>query len=283
MKVLNSVFFVFLFFFNGFIQPLPAAIIEVDELNKIVKKLPKIDQQTLILLDVDYTLIIPKDAILKPCGQKLARKLVLEILGNNPLNDASKKFANSYYQSQILLQAQSSLVDASFPSFVKQLQSKNIPTIALTAAPTGNFGVINSIENWRIKALKKLKLDFSLAFPKIRILELAKKGDLNSPPLFKSGVLFSSQYTKGETLRRFLDRIQWYPKKVVFVDDRMDFLISVQDVLNEMGIEFIGFYYTAAEKVPCYLDEKIAELQFRHLVEHGIWLSDEKAKSFIRK
>ena len=76
--------------------------------------------------------------------------------------------------------------------------------------------------------------------------------------------------------------MQWYPKKVVFIDDSIGYLESVEQVLNEMGIDFIGFHYMEGEELPCTLDNKVAEFQFRYFAENVKWLSDDQAKEMMK-
>ena len=84
------------------------------------------------------------------------------------------------------------LVDPSAPRLVNKLESRGIKTLALTAARTGKFGVIENAENWRLKVLKQFNLDFSNSFPKTRIIFFGKgEKQENDYPLCKDGVLFS--------------------------------------------------------------------------------------------
>lgn len=278
MKAFKYSFFSFLLLPLCLLQYLSSEIIEVDNLNCIKQELSQVDKETLVLFDVDYTLIIPDDAILRPCGQKLVKKLRSEFVESSP---ATEKYPDGYLHSQIILRAKSSLVDQEFSLLVNELQNSGIPTIALTAAPGGKLSVIDSLADWRIKELKSFGFDFTKAFPNMPVLKFPKWADKEFYPMFKSGVLFSSKHPKGDVLKQFLEVIQWYPKKVILIDDRIEYLQSAEAVLNQIGIKFIGFYYTAAEKLPCTLDEKLAEFQFQYLAEHAKWLSDSEAKNMM--
>jgi len=257
--------------------PLSAEIQKADNLDDIKQNLPYLDQNSLVLIDVDCTLIIFDDAILQPCGQKPAKKFISEIL-ENPSIVPQGKYPDGYLNSKIISKATSSLIDDKFPSFVKDLQNNSIPTIAFTAAPTGELGVIKDMTDWRVNELKKFGFDFTSAFPKKSYLEFAKKDNMKYVPVFKSGVLFTAWHSKGDVLREFLRTIDWRPTKIILIDDRMKYLESVETTLNQMGIDFIGFHYTAAEKVPTKLDEALGEFQFQYLAENGEWLSDKEAK-----
>lgn len=214
-------FFIIVFYLLACFQiSLQAEIIEVLNLSEANQEFAHLDNNSLVLFDVDYTLLIPNDAILRPCGQKLVKKLIKEIL-ENPSMVPSGKYPDGFLFSQTLLQAESSLVDEQFLPLIKCLQDKKIRTIALTAAPAGKLGAIESMADWRIDELKKMGFNFFSAFPEIQFLEFPKKADKEFHPMFKSGILFSSKHPKGDVLKQFLTTICWIPSKIVLIDDRL--------------------------------------------------------------
>lgn len=281
MRNFNRVLFAALCFFICLQVKLLANIIEIANLNDVGKEFLQLDDNSLVLFDVDYTLLIPNDAILRPCGQLLVNKFIKEIL-ENPFVVPPEKYTQGYFLSQILTQAKSSLVDEKSLPLIKCLQDKKIRTIALTASPAGKLGIIDNMADWRIDELKKFGFDFTSAFPGVQFLEFPKREDKEFHPIFKSGILFSSKHSKGDILKQFLKSIHWMPSKVIFIDDRLEYLQSVANVLKEMGINFTGFHYIAAEKFRCELDEGLAEYQFKYLTDHSKWLSDEEAKNMIK-
>ena len=74
-----------------------------------------------------------------------------------------------------------------------------------------------------------------------------------------------------------MQEIDWKPKKMLFIDDSMDQLKSVELAARLLNIEFIGFHYVAAISNSCELNQKLGELQFQNLVENEEWLTDGKA------
>ena len=71
------------------------------------------------------------------------------------------------------------------------------------------------------------------------------------------------------------------PKKIIFVDDNLSYVQSVGMTMSALGVEVIGFYYTAVDSLSKTLDLKLCELQFRHLIERGEWLSDKEAADLL--
>lgn len=109
------------------------------------------------------------------------------------------------------------------------LKSRTIKTITLTYCSVGSLGSIKSIEDWRINELYELWVKFDFAFQNFNKIELNSLAKLNGYyPLYKQGILFCLQPVKGEALGVFLDHIKCFPNKVVFIDDKIEHLKSVQ-------------------------------------------------------
>ncbi len=250
---------------------IPAGITSIESFNDIRSELDSADKDTLVIFDVDDVLITYNDMVLRPCGARFRPASWKDI---DP-----KEIP--YLMSIMLNEGKIILIDPSAPRLVNKLESRGVKTIALTAARTGKFGVIENAEDWRLKILKQFNLDFSKSFPKNQIIYFgdgAKKE--NDYSFFKDGVLFlgDEKSTKGALLVQFLDKVQWKPKKVIFIDDKMSHLSSVETALNEAKIPFQGYQYKGVEKLPGELNEQIAEVQFTYLRKDHKWLSDSEAK-----
>lgn len=252
----------FLFLFSMSIQFLDAKeIIITKSLDLIEEITSQLDCHSLVLLDVDGTLIVPDDAILKPHRQKQFK----ELIKGHPHRDLFR---------DIHLKAPHSIVDSASLDFVRRLQAKGIPTIAFTAAPAqarypGEPG------DWRIEELKSFGFDFSQAFPHHPVLEIPKEETQLFYPLFKSGILFSSLHSKGDILVYFLNKLSFVPNKILFIDDCIEYIESVRESLDRSGIEFMGIHYTAAADVPSQLNLDHARFQVDYFLKNDIWLEDK--------
>lgn len=275
---------ILLFLFLGLYicYPLSAKIVQLDDIKYFKQEAGPLDKNSLVLFDIDYTLIVPKDVVLGPRGKKFSHKLIAEIL-ENPDFVPPGKYPDGFLFGKVLTTAQFVPVDSRSTTIIRELQNENIPTLALTAAEARKLGEMESFANFRINQLMEMGFDFSNTFPRIEFLKFTKSDDKEFHPIFKSGILFASKHPKGEVLKQFLEALHLSPKKVVFVDDRMEYLQSVEKTMSEKGIEFIGLYYTAAEKLSGELDKKLGEFQFRYLAEQGEWLGDEDAKVYLAK
>lgn len=253
---------------------LEGIIFEIENLKKFEETLQKLDKSSLVLFDVDYTLLTPQDASLKPCGKGLRRKF-LHVL------DLKRR---EYLQSILALESEEELMDRSFPLLIEEMQKNNVPVIGLTALETGEYGKIKQLEDWRISQLKKFNMDFSSEFRDYNPIILTECNSYNGHyPLFKNGVLFTNRQPKGEVLSNFLKKVGWVPNRILFMDDSIDQIKSVESAAKILGIEFIGFHYTAAEKNSCEFDPLVGEFQFKNLVENETWLRKTEAKKILEK
>lgn len=244
-------------------------IVVTSDFALIEKEVEKLDSDSLVLFDVDATLIVPDDSILKPKGKDLFKRLIA-------------KYRDRDLFREIRLKASHSLVDARSIMLTQKLKLKNIPVIAFTAAPAKIKGREHP-GDWRIDELRQHGFDFSYSFTNHNFLELPKSIDQLHFPLLKSGVLFSSFHPKGDLLVLFLRLIGLNPKKVIFVDDELNHVKSVVAALDKQGIVCIGIYYTAANEMPCALDCEQASFQIQYFVEHDVWLNDKASKDLINK
>ena len=267
-KVLSGIFLLVLY-----LSSLHGVIFEVKDLSKLEEEVSKLDATALVLFDVDYTLLTPKDVSLKLCGKGLRRKYLYVL-------DPERR---EWLQSITALEGEEEQMDSKFPCLIQKMQNANIPVIGFTALETGKYGKIANIEEWRLSQLKKFDIDFTSAFYDKKFI-LSESSTYNGHyPIFKNGVLFTNRLSKGEVFTAFLGKIAWKPNKILFMDDSIDQLKSVESAADVLGIEFIGFHYIAAETGPCDFDQELGEFQFRNLVENGQWLTDAEAKKVVKK
>jgi len=237
-------------------------ILETNDFGLIEREADRLDSNSLIVFDVDDTLITPKDAILHCRRGDVLKGLIPECPGRNLFRE-------------ILVKAPHSIVDERSRSLMQRLQEKNIPALAFTAArPRVKRG--DPPCDWRIRELKYHGFDFGSSFPDCEYLELLKESNAVQIPMYKQGVLFSAFHPKGLVLVRFLEAIGFFPTKVIFVDDDLKNVKSVVEELEKVGIACLGVHYTAARDFAAPFDPEWAEFQINHFLRHDEWLSDEQ-------
>lgn len=103
----------------------------------------------------------------------------------------------------------------------------------------------NLLNYYKFFQLHTLGLDFSQVFPHIPFYYI--KNDQH-PALFDKGVISTGRNEKGDVLKLFLIRNHIKPTQIIFVDDQVEKLKSVEQAAGELNIPFTGIHYTRADK-----------------------------------
>lgn len=203
----------------------------VIESNKIEDVLVHADEKTLVLFDVDNTLIEPVEDVGNTAWFKyvfkkfLARGLTEEQAGMKIYALWTK--LSDFYNYK--------LVEEKTSAVVKQLQEKKIKTMGLTAR---GFDIAAATT----KHLASVDISFHPS--PIHNQEVS----LDKFVGFSKGTLFSWVVGgKGASLLKFFERIKFEPEKILFIDDDPRYLDEVQRALGAKNIPFKGIRYGGAD------------------------------------
>lgn len=240
---------------------LQSEIIETLQLKEI---LTHVDEGALVVFDIDNTIMEASHTL----GSDQWYTYRLEALKKNGLSaeEAFEKALASWRDMQF--QANMRLVESDTPTLIQQLQEKGIALIALT---TRGFEVaeptMRPLHEWGIymERTAPLKKDheFSLG---------------NTAVHYNKGILFTSGSHKGKALWALLEEANYYPKKILFINDKHSHLIPVEETLSEKAIPFVGFRYSATDERVNSFNAEIAEIQLEF---YGKILSDEAAQAIL--
>ena len=142
--------------------------------------------------------------------------------------------------------------------------------ITLTASITGPFKGIGKIEHFRYNILKKLNICFENEFNlKHEVFDNFEKY-LNSYPTFYNGILSSNSEkgttNKGEVLCKFLEKVNFNPKCIIFVDDNKRNHENVEKELKKtfVDLELVNILYTGTYN---FVPEDISQKEFKEFWE----------------
>jgi len=145
------------------------------------------------------------------------------------------------------------IMDEQIPTLIKTLQEKGVKCMANTAlaqifGTNANFDYAGA----RVKLLKELDIDFSNTFslPKCVFDTLYEQGTSGCPPLFTDGILFSSKILKSITQKELFSTLNLTPKKLLFIDDRIENVQEMYHAMTALGIDCYCFCYSKKETVP---------------------------------
>lgn len=245
------------------VQPsaLHAKIRDIYRMEEILKE---IDPHTAVFFDIDETLIITACTLGSTswwdhCLHKFSKANI----------DRDK--ISIFFQpiiDKIIKEVPVKPVEEETPKIIHGLQRQNILAFGLTARSKTALQGMDLITN---DHLQSVNINFD-CFPSLKASE-------EISDFFAYGIIFTGYMPKGPFLKKFLENVDLHPSKIVFVDDRMSQLQSVEKAVIEQGLVFEGFHYKAAHEQCQNFDPLIGNIQLKALITLGIILSDEEAKA----
>lgn len=231
---------------------------------------------TLVIFDIDDVIMQPSDQIMKsPCKPHL---LVIEA-------DLATRYSPEEvlnFKTIALAAQQPQLVDHRVLESLALLKKNNITTLAITYCPTGKHGKIGNFEDWRIEMLKQLSIDFRTLnnITDHRFTEITAS---HGVPLIKSGIAITALAKKGIVLDAILKKEKLHPKKIIFIDDKITNLQSVQTTALKNNIAFIGIEYTVVKKGSKLepVNKIRANKQFELLEKDNVWRTDKEVDAIL--
>ena len=247
-----------------------ADIMMISDFIPLKKLLEEADQDTLVIFDVDHVLIMPTDEYTLN-RHPYRKELWKEIEGR-----LSKEEMKTLY-GLTASKAKWRLVDPDIIDIFTRLKERQIPSIALTSIYTGKFGNIEKLEDWRIKHLHDLGFDFVNLTPIKKEILLYELEEQDGVPMLKSGVILTAQIDKGKTLEYILRHNNYYPKTIIFIDDMLNNLKSLERLSSKLKIKFHGLHYTAVSNMPIpVINKQIEKLRFQILEKEHKWLNHQE-------
>lgn len=209
----------------------------ITETNKFSDILKYADEETLVLLDVDNTLIEPISYV---GGVAWFDYMMAKMKKRGiPEEDVIHKTSFLWVRLQQFVKVRT--VEEAIPSVIKTLHKKNIKTMGLTAR---SF-LVSRITDQQLKSVDISLQDNTICGKEIIFTDHAG---------FYNGVLSIEPFgSKGERLLQFLKKIDYETKKVLFVDDLSSFVEDVGTTLSETSlskgkkIHFKGIRYGGAD------------------------------------
>jgi hypothetical protein len=227
---------------------------------------------------LDYVLFAPRDRVLRYAGEennyrsKHFKAIFKDFQGKGIALGKDKVPMAEYLISQILSSSKVELVSLDMPNFVNELDSKKMAVVGFTANSSGKYGIVQNEAELHLSRLKSLGYHF------IKDNGRLLKGDF---PECISRVIFTNKKDKGKVLLDFLKKLNKTYKNIIFVDDRLKNLISVQNILKDYKINYLGIHYTELKDKNEVLNQDIADKQFEVLARKHIWLSDEEVEAML--
>lgn len=257
-----------------------ATIFAMDTIEQLELLLTQADKDSLVIFDVDEVLVYPENVIQLQIASPFWDGRMLDL--ERRLGSKTRDLLHSI----MLKQSYWKITDQRLPHIIANLQFNHIKTIALTAFRSGEMGELSSIEDWRSGELRKRHIDFNINsswtnqhFNIHSLSEIAGK----KMPVYKDGIIYTNHHPKGKVLFAFLAQVDFKPKKIFFVDDRMKNIIDLKNACLEKNISFLGVHDTRIINQHNSFDPQLGAYQFEQLESSHIWLSDQVAKQAMEE
>lgn len=250
---------------------LAADIYQSSNLLLIEEALQNASKDTLVIFDVGDTLITCDEPLFHSKNKSAFGKVSEQLF-----QDMSKERVDEL-MTIILNERKTSLVDYKILDLLDLIRNKDLTIIALTTCGTGKYGLIEKMEDWRIHQLEAL----GLSFEEMSLQDEKWFDSMHGPhgvPLLKKGIVFTAQMDKVLVLEELFKIEKLTPKKIIYIDDKIEVVKDMQAFCEKLRIDFLGFEYTAVKERPVQkIDEKLIEIQLNILLHEGLWVTSEEA------
>lgn len=211
---------------------------EIREIKTLAEIIPSITPETLLVFDLDNTLIVPEGELGSDHWYYFLLRKYREIdhLDATAADDRAMEVWNRV-QTNVVIRA----VEPGTAALIRQLQDRGIPTVGLTARTP-------DIADITLSQLRGAGIELG----RHTIYKCDFDWWCRDFVKYQAGILFVGVHsTKGEALTQFLNGLGIRPKRILFVDDRPAQVSNVDQAMRAAGIECLAFRYG-------YLDERVA-------------------------
>lgn len=239
---------------------LSAEIIETHSFKEVPSYLT---EDTLLVLDIDDTLLVPAQML--GCDEWFTLRLNLYLDNGMSMSSALDKSLAEWEAIRHLTRME--IVEPGTAELIQEMQAKGVHIIGLTTQ-----GI--ALSHRTIEQLKANNIILSDTAP-LKGFHYFEQKDLGV--VYRKGVLFTSGTAKGKALFTLCDDFGYAPKRVVFINDKTSHLKDIEEESGKRGVEFIGLRYAYSDDRKARFDAEIAHIQFTNSGLHNL-LSDEEAQ-----
>ncbi len=245
-------------------------IITITSFKEALPQLDRVTENTLVLFDIDDTLVSTVDAF--GCYYLMPTLFKIRAAVKYPQLLLWKNIV--HYYSVIWSQGAWQVLEPIAIQIINSLQQRGCTVLALSSMETDNFGIIDQFPTWRYKSLKELGIVMSQKFPNARFYDLPTY--CNAYPELYNGIICCNQQPKGKVLTAFLEKFDLHPDAIIFFDDKKQNVISVAKACKQRCIPFHGFEYRGETWQTCRWHNERAKWQLDKLMCHDRFYSDKE-------
>ncbi len=222
-----------------------------------------VDADTLILLDIDDTLLIPEQTLGSDVWFQYQYQLNEDKA--DPLDATLAQWEAIRHLSRM------KTVEKDTAAVVSDLQNEKYCIMGLTTQGL-------ALATRTVQQLLENGIDLIKTAPSQEDIYLMNERGV----LYRHGILFTSGTPKGPALEKLLKATDLHPKKIVFINDKKSHLLDVAKSAQKLNIEFIGLRYSCSDERVAHFSPEIADVQFQYSTFSHL-LSDEEAQNLLEQ
>ncbi|MEC7840289.1 MAG: DUF2608 domain-containing protein [Chlamydiota bacterium] len=234
---------------------------EIIEVNSIHEIKNYIGPETLILFDIDNTLMEPTQTL----GSDQWFQHTLKERRNNGMKreDALDLTLSQWMSIQSVTKVK--VVEEGTAELIDHLQKEGFTLMGLTTRGLG-------LSTRTVFQLKSLDINLTTTAPTHEEIFFINHHGV----LFRGGILFTAGTNKGMALAKFLHLIGKEPENIVFINDKWSNIREVEVVAEKYQVPFTGLRYSYTDEKVANFNPELAEMQFK---EFGHIISDDEASA----
>ena len=249
-----------LFFFIFIYSSIGAKIIEIKHFSESI---PYLTKDTIFILDIDDTLLVPKQML----GSDMWFEDRIKQQKGLSSTEAFEKTLNEWEGIRHFTQMQ--IVEPGVQKIIEELQKKEHLIIGLSTQSL-------TLSKVTFKQLINNQIDLRVTAPQ----ESYYFQNKNKGVLYVNGILFTSGTSKGKALFQLLEKTKQRFKRIVFMNDKTSHLADIEQEAEKNHVEFIGLRYGYSDFRKKSFDSRMAHIQLNQSGFTRI-LSDEEAKALL--
>lgn len=263
--MLKKILLAILLLFSTHLQGEIIEIYEIEDIRSFVTQ-----KDTLVLFDIDNTLITSSMSL----GSYAWRTWIKNKLPNHELDFPLYDALVLYIAKNIPWKP----VESNTPQLIADLQLNNIPVFAFTARGRKRWYNMNihGVDYFTHRQLDHIDIHFNQTLIPDELQKLESD-------YFHEGIIFAGSIQKGNLFKHLFKDLNYHPSLIIFIDDKLELVQSVESAIQEFGIPIIGFWYRRTERDDKSFNPLIANIQLEHLLLKNSIIGNAEAEKCAAK
>lgn len=228
-----------------------------------------IDKDTIILIELDDTLIMPKSKMFSFDSNPYRMFLSNLVKLGEKSPTYTKAAANWYGQRKVRL------VEEGWVDFISRVRAKGAKIYGICSMPL----YLLNIEEKRLKELNELGIIFDSKINNSEEIVIKKEFPWFSR--FHKGIIYNGPYSKHETILDLFKVANLSPEKLLSFGNIKYEVELVDKALRRFNMYFKSVLYLGSREVTGRPHTEIVKFQQRQLIEKGKWYEDDEASKLL--